>query len=123
MSASGRLASARARANDSAPPSRTPDEQRQSPAARGVGTLRKELRARLNARNPRSKHGAPRCGARCQDGHACRGPVVPGRKRCYHHGGLSTGPKTPEGKARCTANLPHQSKRTDPLTPPKDPTS
>ena len=52
----------------------------------------------------------PRCGARCRDGHACRAPAVwdtvrdrPANGRCKLHGGLSTGPKTPEGKQRCAA--------------------
>src|SRR5215472_13489883 len=29
----------------------------------------------------------------------CRNWAVPGKRRCRFHGGLSTGPKTPEGKA------------------------
>jgi len=29
--------------------------------------------------------------------------VVPGKRRCRLHGGLSTGPQTPEGKARIAA--------------------
>lgn len=45
-----------------------------------------------------------RCGAKCRDGHACRASVVVRAdktlsKRCRLHGGLSTGPKTTEGKA------------------------
>lgn len=50
----------------------------------------------------------PRCGARCRDGHACMAAAVwdavrdrPANGRCKLHGGLSTGPKTPEGKRRC----------------------
>ena len=51
----------------------------------------------------------PRCGARCRDGHACAAPVVARRDehgavivaaRCRMHGGLSTGPRTPEGRRR-----------------------
>ena len=47
----------------------------------------------------------PRCGARCRDGHPCVAPVVwnageAPRRRCRMHGGLSTGPRTPEGRAR-----------------------
>ncbi len=49
-----------------------------------------------------------RCDARCRDGHACKAPAVwdaerdrPVNGRCKLHGGLSTGPKTPEGKRRC----------------------
>lgn len=41
-----------------------------------------------------------RCGAKCRNGCACRMRVVPGKRRCRLHGGLSRGPKTAEGKAR-----------------------
>jgi hypothetical protein len=33
----------------------------------------------------------------------CRRPVVPGRNRCYQHGGYSTGPRTAEGRERIAA--------------------
>ncbi|MDZ4740918.1 MAG: HGGxSTG domain-containing protein [Alphaproteobacteria bacterium] len=47
------------------------------------------------------KRNRQRCGARRKrDGLPCEGGVVPGRTRCRYHGGLSTGPRTPEGKAR-----------------------
>ena len=47
------------------------------------------------------------CGARRhRDGEPCRALSEPGKKRCRFHGGRSTGPRTPEGKARCAANLP-----------------
>ena len=36
-------------------------------------------------------------------GRRCRNWPVPGRTRCRLHGGLSTGPKTPEGMARSVA--------------------
>ena len=42
----------------------------------------------------------PRCGAKTRRGTACRARVVPGKRRCRFHGGASTGPKTPAGKAR-----------------------
>jgi len=49
----------------------------------------------------------PRCGARCRDGHRCRARAVrdkvanqPRNGRCRAHGGLSTGPRTEEGKRR-----------------------
>lgn len=52
----------------------------------------------------------PKCGAKCRDGHACRAPAVwdkqrncPRNGRCKLHGGKSTGPRTPEGKARIAA--------------------
>ena len=43
----------------------------------------------------------PRCGAYARStGRPCQAPVVPGKQRCKLHGGLSTGPKTAEGRAR-----------------------
>ena len=39
------------------------------------------------------------CGARTRKGEACIAPSMP-NGRCRMHGGLSTGPKTPEGKQR-----------------------
>jgi len=41
-----------------------------------------------------------RCGAKTRKGTPCRNMSEPGRKRCKFHGGMSTGPKTAEGKAR-----------------------
>ncbi len=63
------------------------------------------------SRKPRPTSGArPRCGAKCRDGHACVAPAVwltgapaPRNGRCRMHGGLSTGPRTPEGRARVAA--------------------
>jgi hypothetical protein len=45
----------------------------------------------------------PPCGARTQSGTPCLVRVEPGKRRCRLHGGLSTGPRTPEGKARIAA--------------------
>ena len=44
-----------------------------------------------------------RCGAKTRAGGACQNPAIGGRNRCKLHGGLSTGPRTPEGKARSIA--------------------
>lgn len=45
-----------------------------------------------------------RCGARlATKDYPCPRRVVKGKNRCYKHGGLSTGPKTPEGMARVVA--------------------
>jgi hypothetical protein len=33
----------------------------------------------------------------------CGRPVVEGKAVCSRHGGMSTGPKTPEGRAKCAA--------------------
>lgn len=46
------------------------------------------------------------CGARRhRDGQPCQAKNEPGKRRCRFHGGRSTGPRTPEGKARALANL------------------
>jgi len=44
-----------------------------------------------------------RCQARSKrTGKRCRRAAVPGKRVCYYHGGASTGPKTPEGRERCS---------------------
>jgi hypothetical protein len=40
------------------------------------------------------------CGAQTRAGHPCKSRVLWKSGRCKHHGGLSTGPKTAEGKQR-----------------------
>lgn len=54
------------------------------------------------------KKEKPKCGARCRNGHPCQAPAAwdeyrCGIKngRCRIHGGLSTGPRTEEGRRRC----------------------
>lgn len=42
----------------------------------------------------------PQCGARTRAGHPCRRKGTGRGGRCASHGGRSTGPRTPEGKAR-----------------------
>jgi hypothetical protein len=55
--------------------------------------------------DPRSKD-RQRCGAKLHGQLAwCRRWPVKGKKRCRLHGGLSTGARTPEGKARVLAVL------------------
>ena len=51
---------------------------------------------------------APRCGAKTRQGNPCRraaelNPWTGKRSRCRLHGGLSSGPRTSEGKARIAA--------------------
>jgi hypothetical protein len=43
------------------------------------------------------------CLAKTRQGTPCQKPPLNGKTRCRLHGGLSTGPKTPEGKARIVA--------------------
>jgi hypothetical protein len=45
---------------------------------------------------------ARRCGAHTRSGESCRQPAMK-NGRCRMHGGLSTGPRTAEGRARCAA--------------------
>jgi len=44
-----------------------------------------------------------RCGARTRQGRPCLRRPVKGNRRCPNHGGLSTGPRTAEGRARISA--------------------
>ncbi|MGQ0652918.1 MAG: HGGxSTG domain-containing protein [Betaproteobacteria bacterium] len=65
----------------------------------------------MNRRRYVPKRERPRCGAHCRStGVACvaRVCVRPDGtlgKRCRNHGGLSTGPRTPEGKANAVSAM------------------
>jgi hypothetical protein len=53
--------------------------------------------------NPRGNPNlAPRCGAKTRTGCPCQSPAM-NNGRCRMHGGASTGPRTPEGRARISA--------------------
>ena len=41
-----------------------------------------------------------RCDAKTRKGTACQKPPIKGKRRCRLHGGLSSGPKSAEGKSR-----------------------
>ncbi len=43
------------------------------------------------------------CGAKTHKGTPCQKAALKGKTRCRLHGGLSTGPRTAEGKARVAA--------------------
>ena len=46
----------------------------------------------------------PRCQARSKrSAEQCRKAAMRGKRVCRTHGGASTGPKTPEGRAKCAA--------------------
>jgi hypothetical protein len=51
-------------------------------------------------RSPLPRKQRPVCGARNRQGKPCAVRVEPGKRRCRFHGGLSTGPRTAEGRAR-----------------------
>ena len=81
----------------------------QSMRARGDGVLLHDLQQaaldrRTVAANARAIQQAARyrqlCKATTRKGLPCRNMSEPGRRRCKFHGGMSTGPKTFEGKAR-----------------------
>jgi len=91
-----------------------------TPSTAGHGLLRSLLRVPSSASLPPDRRGrlrngarpgdflaAPRCGARTRAGGCCRQPAMK-NGRCRMHGGLSTGPRTPEGRERCRrARLTH----------------
>jgi hypothetical protein len=80
----------------------------------------------MTSRKRVPKRDRPLCSARCRDGHPCRARIAlnphTGKlsSRCRMHGGLSTGPRTPEGLKRVCANLGPtwgSRVRSDPLGP------
>lgn len=58
------------------------------------------VRHGLLLRQQTSKQKTGCCGAQTRQGTPCQAKSLPGKSRCKFHGGLSTGPKTLEGKAR-----------------------
>ncbi len=99
------------------PPSRSPlwraKEGRSFPPLPSTASLPADRRGRLrNGAHPGDFLAAPRCGAQTRHQGCCRQPAMAspggGRGRCRLHGGLSTGPRTAEGRARCArARLKH----------------
>ncbi len=66
-------------------------------------SLPPDRRGRLrNGATPGDFLAAPRCGAHTRSGECCRQPAMK-NGRCRMHGGLSTGPRTAVGRARCAA--------------------
>ena len=94
-----------------------PPSDRRRPRPRGQETEVRYHSTTLVEDNPMAIceiHGKDpqRCGAMAKHadafrvrGRRCRNWPVPGRTRCRFHGGLSTGPKTPEGKAAVVAAM------------------
>ena len=66
----------------------------------------------------RARNHGPRCGAKTRTGSPCKRKPELGKRRCRNHGGLSTGARTPEGRARALAALARgreQRRRATPL--------
>ena len=99
-------------AHASATASRVPATTRQvHPAVSAQGRLHAtpgQRRGCLKNGNPAGDYlKSPRCGARTRAGCGCRQPAM-ANGRCRMHGGLSSGPRTPAGLARCrTTRLTH----------------
>ena len=63
-----------------------------------------------------NRHAArdARCGATTKtSGKPCRMKPIEGRKRCKFHGGMSTGPKSIEGRIRALSGLRQYKSRPD----------
>jgi len=68
-----------------------------------TASLPLDRRGRLrNGATPGDFLAAARCGAHTRAGGCCRQPAMK-NGRCRMHGGLGTGPRTAEGRARCAA--------------------
>lgn len=64
-------------------------------------------------RPPAERREKPRCGARtrgARGGRPCQAQGIGAGGRCKFHGGMSTGPRTDEGRARALANLRQNAK-------------
>ena len=57
--------------------------------------------------------GAMRCAARCRNGHPCKRKGVGAGHRCPNYGGMSTRPRTLEGKRRSLEALMRYRARRD----------
>ncbi len=58
-----------------------------------------------------AKKGRALCGARTRKGTPCKARCVADRGRCRLHGGLSSGPKTAEGRARISESNRRRAER------------
>jgi hypothetical protein len=86
---------------------------RVTPEAPGISQLLRPTRASESGRELRKWERVPCGGKRRRDGQPCQALSVPGKRRCKWHGGASTGPKTPEGKAKALANLRRSDRKDD----------
>ncbi|WP_371813400.1 HGGxSTG domain-containing protein [Ruegeria sp. HKCCA4008] len=76
--------------------------QRDCSQCHGVNCKRMAELGLNDGAEPLPKSERPECGAKTRAGGQCQARVVPGKRRCRLHGGLSTGPKV---KRRVKPNL------------------
>jgi DNA-binding XRE family transcriptional regulator len=74
-------------------------KERTTQARRAATARATQERLTARERAAQTRRRVP-CGARTRKGQPCRMLSVPGRRRCKLHGGMSTGPRTAEGRAR-----------------------
>jgi transcriptional regulator with XRE-family HTH domain len=65
-----------------------------------VDLMFKKLAVALEKSEQSNKSPNQRCGARTRKGAPCKAKALPEKTRCKFHGGMSTGPKTAEGRQR-----------------------
>ncbi|WP_370301409.1 HGGxSTG domain-containing protein [Pseudooceanicola sp.] len=66
----------------------------------GQAALDRESARRIEKAKARAARQRQICGATTRKGESCRMMSEPGNRRCKYHGGKSTGPRTPAGKAK-----------------------
>lgn len=77
-----------------------PDFRRSCDECHGVVCAKMQVIGLADDGSPLPRKDRHYCGARTRSGSLCKNKVVPGKRRCKFHGGLSTGPKTEAGRAR-----------------------
>lgn len=76
-----------------------PDYQKACSECNGKVCERMQAKGLDDAGKPLPPAARPACGAKTRSGGTCGKKVIPGKTRCRHHGGKSTGPRTAEGRA------------------------
>jgi hypothetical protein len=77
-----------------------PDHQKACSDCNGKVCERMHAKGLDDAGKPLLPAERPTCGAKTRPGGTCSHKIIPGKTRCRFHGGKSTGPRTPEGRAR-----------------------
>ena len=77
-----------------------PDFRRSCDDCHGVVCTRMREKRLDDVGNALPDWDRPQCQARTRSHSLCKNKVIPGKRRCKFHGGLSTGPKTEAGKAK-----------------------